>query len=97
MQPAWRDRYGNRGGIILHYQMFRYFLTFFCFRLTLKLLFIMQKEYMSAKPAREAAAKAKLEAEALLTVEIPIHADNEWNIRYFIMTIHLTINASLAV
>lgn len=40
----------------------------------------MQKEYMLIKPARDAAAKAKMEEE-LSTIEIPIHADNEWNIR----------------
>ncbi|XP_021737447.1 ubiquitin-like modifier-activating enzyme 5 [Chenopodium quinoa] len=39
-----------------------------------------QKEYMLAKPSRDAAAKAKLEAEALVAEEIPLHADNEWNI-----------------
>ncbi|KAI3673604.1 hypothetical protein L6452_39727 [Arctium lappa] len=38
-----------------------------------------QKEYMLIKPARDAAAKAKMEEE-LSTIEIPIHADNEWNI-----------------
>ncbi|KNA09194.1 hypothetical protein SOVF_155830 [Spinacia oleracea] len=39
-----------------------------------------QAEYMLAKPARDAAAKAKLEAEALVVEEIPLHDDNEWNI-----------------
>ncbi|GKD82687.1 hypothetical protein Tco_1349526, partial [Tanacetum coccineum] len=39
-----------------------------------------QKEYMLIKPARDAAAKAKMEEE-LSAIEIPIHADNEWNIR----------------
>ncbi|XP_034673969.1 ubiquitin-like modifier-activating enzyme 5 [Vitis riparia] len=39
-----------------------------------------QKEYLLAKPARDAAAKAKMEAEALVVVECPIHVDNEWNI-----------------
>lgn len=42
----------------------------------------MQKEYMLAKPARDAAAKAKMEAEAPPAAECPLHADNEWNIRY---------------
>ncbi|XAR67896.1 Sulfur carrier protein ThiS adenylyltransferase [Bertholletia excelsa] len=37
-----------------------------------------QKEYNLAKPARDAAAKAK-EAEAS-TTECPLHVDNEWNI-----------------
>ncbi|KAJ9676629.1 hypothetical protein PVL29_021911 [Vitis rotundifolia] len=39
-----------------------------------------QKEYLLAKPARDAAAKAKMEAEALVVAECPIHDDNEWNI-----------------
>ncbi|KAL9243394.1 hypothetical protein vseg_017287 [Gypsophila vaccaria] len=39
-----------------------------------------QKEYMLAKPARDAEAKAKMEAEALLAPEGPLHDDNEWNI-----------------
>lgn len=42
---------------------------------------MVQKEYIIAKPARDAAAKAKMEAEALTVEEIPLHADNEWNIR----------------
>ena len=42
----------------------------------------MQKEYMLAKPARDAAAKAKKEAEAATAVDDgPLHDDNEWNIR----------------
>ncbi|XP_054822479.1 ubiquitin-like modifier-activating enzyme 5 [Prosopis cineraria] len=39
-----------------------------------------QEEYVLAKPARDAAAKAKMEAEALSTEEGPLHDDNEWNI-----------------
>ncbi|KAE8694542.1 Ubiquitin-like modifier-activating enzyme 5 [Hibiscus syriacus] len=40
-----------------------------------------QKEYLLAKPARDAAAKAKMEAEAKVTVaDVPLHTDNEWNI-----------------
>ncbi|KAJ4728776.1 ubiquitin-like modifier-activating enzyme 5 [Melia azedarach] len=39
-----------------------------------------QKEYLVAKPARDAAAKAKREAEASLAPEGPLHDDNEWNI-----------------
>ncbi|XP_044504129.1 ubiquitin-like modifier-activating enzyme 5 [Mangifera indica] len=39
-----------------------------------------QKEYILAKPARDAAAKAKMEAEALSATECPLHADNEWDI-----------------
>lgn len=41
----------------------------------------MQEEYILAKPARDAAAKAKMEAKALSTEEGPLHDDNEWNIR----------------
>lgn len=44
----------------------------------------MQKEYLLTKPARDAAAKAKMEAEALAEPEVPVHADNEWNIRYIL-------------
>lgn len=43
----------------------------------------IQKEYMLAKPARDAAAKAKMETESSLAEEIPLHVDNEWNIRYY--------------
>jgi hypothetical protein len=43
-----------------------------------------QKEYMDSKPARDAAAKAKMEAEASVANECPVHLDNEWNIRYTI-------------
>ncbi|XP_058088179.1 ubiquitin-like modifier-activating enzyme 5 isoform X2 [Magnolia sinica] len=39
-----------------------------------------QKEYISMKPARDAAAKAKMEAEASSRKEGPLHTDNEWNI-----------------
>ncbi|KAL9419668.1 hypothetical protein AB3S75_037439 [Citrus x aurantiifolia] len=39
-----------------------------------------QKEYILAKPARDAAAKAKMEAEASSATECSLHADNEWNI-----------------
>ncbi|PSR95941.1 Ubiquitin-like modifier-activating enzyme 5 [Actinidia chinensis var. chinensis] len=38
-----------------------------------------QKEYILAKPARDAAAKAK-EKEEVLVMEGPVHDDNEWNI-----------------
>jgi ubiquitin-like modifier-activating enzyme 5 len=37
---------------------------------------------MQSKPARDAAAKAKIEAEASAAIEYPVHIDNEWNIRY---------------
>lgn len=39
-----------------------------------------QGEYILAKPTRDAAAKAKLEAEGPLIEEGPLHDDNEWNI-----------------
>ena len=37
---------------------------------------------MQSKPARDAAAKVKMEAEASAVIEYPVHIDNEWNIRY---------------
>ncbi|KAL3575455.1 hypothetical protein D5086_023556 [Populus alba] len=40
-----------------------------------------QKEYLLEKPARDAAIRAKMEAEALLVPEGQLHADNEWDIR----------------
>lgn len=39
-----------------------------------------QKEYLLEKPAGDAAIRAKMEAEALLVPEGPLHADNEWDI-----------------
>ncbi|XP_059641435.1 ubiquitin-like modifier-activating enzyme 5 [Cornus florida] len=39
-----------------------------------------QKEYALEKPARDAAAKLKLQEEALSAPECPLHVDNEWNI-----------------
>ncbi|GAB4860440.1 hypothetical protein Ancab_035600 [Ancistrocladus abbreviatus] len=39
-----------------------------------------QKEYILAKPAREAAAKAVMETEMSLAAESPLHVDNEWDI-----------------
>ncbi|XP_020580624.1 ubiquitin-like modifier-activating enzyme 5 isoform X1 [Phalaenopsis equestris] len=39
-----------------------------------------QKEYLLAKPVRDALAKAKNEADASLQNESPLHMDNEWNI-----------------
>ncbi|XVF11522.1 hypothetical protein REPUB_Repub08aG0035300 [Reevesia pubescens] len=40
-----------------------------------------QKEYILAKPARDAVTKAKMEAEASAAAEdVPLHVDNEWNI-----------------
>ncbi|XP_022737589.1 ubiquitin-like modifier-activating enzyme 5 isoform X2 [Durio zibethinus] len=40
-----------------------------------------QKEYILAKPARDAAANAKMEAEAsAAAADVPLHVDNEWNI-----------------
>ena len=43
----------------------------------------LQQEYILAKPARDAALKAKMEAESLSVEEGPLHADNEWSIRCF--------------
>lgn len=51
----------------------------------------MQEEYILAEPARDAAAKAKLEAEPQSVEEGPLHEDNEWNIRC-IMTFYTFIN-----
>lgn len=48
-------------------------------------IIVLQKEYILAKPARDAAAKAKMEAEASAAAaagDMPLHDDNEWNIRY---------------
>ncbi|KAJ0969200.1 hypothetical protein J5N97_022077 [Dioscorea zingiberensis] len=39
-----------------------------------------QKEYIQAKPARDALAKAKLDAESSSEAECPLHMDNEWHI-----------------
>ncbi|CAI0446477.1 unnamed protein product [Linum tenue] len=40
-----------------------------------------QKEFLLSKPARDAAAaRARMEAEAALVAEGPLHDDNEWNI-----------------
>ncbi|XP_074557557.1 ubiquitin-like modifier-activating enzyme 5 [Curcuma longa] len=52
-----------------------------------------QKEYLQAKPAREAAAKAKLEAESSEN-DGPLHVDNEWNISVVDDNEIETINAS---
>lgn len=41
----------------------------------------VQKEYLLVKPARDAASKAKMEAEASSVTEAPLHLDNEWEIR----------------
>lgn len=46
-------------------------------------IFCLQKEYFLAKPARDAALQAKMEAEDLSATEVSLHADNEWNIRCF--------------
>ncbi|XP_038986911.1 ubiquitin-like modifier-activating enzyme 5 isoform X2 [Phoenix dactylifera] len=42
--------------------------------------FERQKEYIQTKPARDAAAKAKIEVEISAVREGPLHLDNEWNI-----------------
>ncbi|KAG6517143.1 hypothetical protein ZIOFF_020523 [Zingiber officinale] len=51
------------------------------------------EEYLQAKPAREAAAKAKLEAESSEN-DGPLHVDNEWNISVVDDKEIETINAS---
>lgn len=51
--------------------------------------YIVQEEYIQTKPARDAAAKAKMEAEASAAREGPLHLENEWNIRYFILVSNL--------
>ena len=43
--------------------------------------FYLQKEYILAMPARDAALRAKMEAKDFPATEGPLHADNEWNIR----------------
>ena len=43
-----------------------------------------QHEYEANKPARDAAARLKAEAdaeEASRAAEVPLHTENEWNIR----------------
>lgn len=59
---------------------------FTCLKLCLICLdpWYMQKEYAQTKPARDALAKAKMEAEASVSKEGPLHMDNEWNIRYYL-------------
>ena len=53
------------------------------FLLMLEWIIALQKRYILAKPARDAAAKAKMEAEAsAAAADVPLHVDNEWNIRY---------------
>ncbi|KAF9615692.1 hypothetical protein IFM89_026074 [Coptis chinensis] len=42
--------------------------------------FERQKEYAAAKPARDAAAKAKMESKTSSATECAVHLDNEWNI-----------------
>lgn len=78
MQRAWKDRYRNSHD---NYFALVDLLVSDC-GFNLETLSIPQKEYILARPAREAEAKAKMEAKALLPEETPLHADNEWNIRY---------------
>lgn len=54
--------------------------------------FVLQREYILAKPARDAAAKAKMEAEGASVTEVPVHEDNEWNIRYKVPQFYLFFN-----
>jgi ubiquitin-like modifier-activating enzyme 5 len=39
-----------------------------------------QREYIQMKPARDAAAKARVESEAACASSLPVHYDNDWNI-----------------
>lgn len=56
----------------------------------LKTVSTVQKEFLLVKPARDAALKAKMEAEASSSVtECPLHLDNEWEIRYSNYTVTL--------
>ncbi|XP_026664754.2 ubiquitin-like modifier-activating enzyme 5 isoform X3 [Phoenix dactylifera] len=43
-----------------------------------------QNEYIQTKPARDAAAKVKVEAEASAATEGPLHLENDWNIRFYL-------------
>lgn len=52
-----------------------------------------QHEYEANKPARDAAAKAKAKAdaeEASRAAEVPLHTENEWNIRLVNDPLHFT-------
>ncbi|XP_073099407.1 ubiquitin-like modifier-activating enzyme 5 isoform X1 [Elaeis guineensis] len=55
-----------------------------------------QKKYIQTKPARDAAAKAKMEAEASAAKEGPLHVENEWNISVVDDSEMETSNASSA-
>lgn len=64
-----------------------------------RIILIVQKEYLLVKPARDAAIIAKLEAEALSVPEGPLHTDNEWNIRWVLgwySGVYTTIYRSIA-
>lgn len=74
MQLVWSDKYNHFDLSLQIIQLSLDILT--------KNSFKLQREYILAKPARDAAAKAKMEEEASKVTEIPIHDDNEWNIRY---------------
>jgi len=39
-----------------------------------------QREYIQLKPAKDAAAKARAEAEAACASNLSVHDDNKWNI-----------------
>jgi hypothetical protein len=51
-------------------------------RCTMKFVIAFQREYIQMKPARDAAAKARVESEAACASSLPVHYDNDWNIRY---------------
>lgn len=77
MLLVWNDRYNGHGHTNEEASVFDIQLKFDILLSSTTL----QKEYILAKPTRDAAAKAKADKEALSAPEYPVHADNEWNIR----------------
>lgn len=59
-----------------------------------EMIIALQNDYILAKPARDAAAKAKMQAEASTSVEGPLHFDNEWNIRYNLALLLFSLSLS---
>jgi hypothetical protein len=50
---------------------------------------------MKSKPERDAAAKAKIEAEASSLNEEPLHLENEWSIRYCFLSEVMHVGGSI--
>lgn len=73
MPPAGKLILWFIGYFFAFYSVFDFFDKF-------KIFIYVQKEYNISKPARDAAARAKMEAEASSATEGPLHDDNEWNI-----------------